>query len=189
MRAKERIERYGIEAFLKSLGKEVVKKRGGHKALLKFYTEKYIGVPVKLEPTTKGRVSRQMKSYWKDVKLIVTGRGKGIVETRKLMKREGAGKDVTLRVIKAGEGWQLTMLGLYHNEKSDYMGTLETGFIGTSFEPDLEAEGFSYVHKEKEYDECLNECIRMAQGFLGGSNWKLVKVISYQWNRYYGREK
>lgn len=173
MRAKERIEKYGIEAFLKSLGKEAVKKRGGYRALLKFYTGKYVRAPLKVEPPTKGRVSRQMKAYWKDVKLIMEGRKKGVTETRKVMKKEGKGKDVTLRVIKEGEGWQLTILGKFKDEKT---GSEEN------------AEGFSYVHAKKNYDECLNECIRMAQGFLGGSNWKLVKVLKYHWNRYYGRE-
>ena len=173
MRAKERIVKYGVKAFLKSLGKEAIKKRGGYRRLLKFYTGKYVQAPLEVEPPTKGRISGQMRAYWKDVKRIVEGRKLGIVKARKLMKKEGVGKDVKLRVIKTGEGWQLTLKAAFRDEK-------------TGAEED--AEGFSRLHKERNYDECFDECVRFCQAFLGGSNWNLIGVYSYKWNRYFGRE-
>lgn len=192
MKAKERIERYGISAYLKMRG---LKFTPSH---IKFYIEKYEKALIKVEPPSKGRISRRMLSYWKDVKLIMKGRKWGVTETRKVMKKEGAGKDVTLRVIKKGEGWQLLLWGDYENPKvkkelieyawkhkinvDEYLKKEKSLWRAEN------VESYSYVHSEKDYNECLNECIRMAQGFLGGSNWELIKVLKYHWNRYYGRE-
>lgn len=168
MKAKERIMRYGVAAYLKMRG---LKKTP---SLFKYYTEKYIGAPLEIKPPSEGRISRHMKSYWRDVKDVVKGRKWGIKKTRKVMKREAKGKDVSLRITRSGEGWQLVILGEFKEEKTDEI---------------KEAEGWSYTHAKQDYAQCLDECIRAAQHYtLGGSNWKLVRVLKSQWNRFYGRQ-
>jgi len=53
----------------------------------------------------------------------------------------------------------------------------------------VKQKGHSYVHSQKEYEECFEEAIREAKGVLGGTNWELVEVIREEWYRFYGRER
>ena len=177
-KASERIKTYGVEAFVKMLGKTAIKKRGGKARLLKYYTEKYPEAPLRLEPKAP-YITRSMRSYWKDVKSLVKARDIGTKASRKLLKKLKTTKNVQVRVIKSGEGWQLVMFGLYENTDKENI----------CYKQREEATGHSYVHEEQDYDECLGECVAEAQAILGGSGWELVKVIKETWIRYYGREK
>lgn len=203
-KAAERIKKYGVEAFIKMLGKTAIKKRGGMARLLKYYTTKYPSAPLTLEPKAP-YISRSMRSYWKDVKALSEERNIPIKETRKLLKRLKTDKNVQVRVIKSGEGWQLIMLGLYELKEKGKQTQLEY-FREIGIErPDLEEQakclpgtqremlGYSKAHRvetnDECYDEALGECIRYAQGELGGSGWLLIKILKETWIRYYGREK
>ena len=180
-KAAARIKKYGVEAFIKMLGKKAIKARGGRARLLKYYTAKYPTAPLTLEPKAP-YISRSQRSYWKDVKALAKARDMPIKQTRKLLKRLKTAKNVQVRVIKSGEGFQLIMLGLYENtDKEDI-----------SFKQREESEGHSYIHYEEDfhesYDEALGECIRESQAKLGGSGWEMVKILKETWIRYYGRE-
>jgi hypothetical protein len=180
-KAAARIKKYGVEAFVKMLGEKAIKARGGRPRLLKYYTEKYPTAPLRLEPKAP-YISRSQQSYWKDVKSLAEARNMTIKKTRKLLKRLKTAKNVQVRVIKSGEGWQLIMLGLYENTDKDDI----------YFKQREEALGHSYIHYEEDvserYDEALGECIREAQAKLGGSGWQLIKILKETWIRYYGRE-
>lgn len=169
MKALERITRYGIKAYLRMRGLKASPTN------IKFYTDKYVEAPVYIPPPSEGAVSRWMKSYWRDVKGIMAGRKLGTVKARKLMKKEGAGKKVFLRVIKAGKAWQLCIVGRFKDEREE--------------QPDKTIEAFGKTHPEKDFDKGLEEAISYAQYLLGGSNWVLVELISYTWNRWFGREE
>ena len=208
-KASERIKKYGVEAFVKMLGQTAIKKRGGKAKLLKYYTEKYPTAPISVEPSAP-YTSRSQRSYWKDVKSLSEARDIPIKQTRKLLKGLKTDRNVQVRVIKQGEGWQLVMLGLYeYHEKEGEVITIqkeidyfkEIGIKRPELEEEMkrtgyqikgvrqEATGHSYVHENKDYDECLEECIREAQATLGGSGWILIKILKETWIRYYGREK
>lgn len=176
-KASERIKTYGVEAFVKMLGKKAIKARGGPARLLKYYTEKYPEAPISLEPKAP-YISRSQRSYWKDVKSLAKARDMSIKKTRKLLKKLKTAKNVQVRVIKSGEGWQLVMLGVYENTDKENI----------YYKQREEAEGHSYVHEEQNYDEAVNECIREAQATLGGSGWQLIKILKETWIKYYGRE-
>jgi parvulin-like peptidyl-prolyl isomerase len=177
-KAKARIEKYGVKAFVDMLGEKAIKKRGGRPRLLKYYTEKYPTAPITLEPKAP-YISRSQRSYWKDVKALSDARDMPIKETRKLLKRLKTDRNVQVRVIKSGEGWQLIMLGLYENTDKDDI----------YFKQREESLGHSFVNRtEMNYDDALEECIKEAQAKLGGSGWKLVKILKETWIRYYGRE-
>ena len=176
-KASERIRTYGVEAFVKMLGKKAIKKRGGEPHLLKYYAEKYPEAPMSLKP--KGSyISQTMRSYWRDVKRLGEVRDLSIKDTRKLLKSLKTDRNVQVRVIKSGEGWQLVMVGLYENTDKD----------NPYFKQQEESTGHSYVHQEQDYEEAFGECMREAQALLGGSGWQLVKVLKETWLRYYGRE-
>ena len=177
-KASERIKAYGVEAYIKMLGQKAIKKRGGKAKLLKYYTEKYPEASISIEPKAP-YISRSQKSYWKDVKSLAGVRDISIKKTRKLLKGLKIAKNVQVRVIKSGEGWQLIMLGLYENTDKENI----------HYWNREKAEGHSYVHEEQNYNESLEECIREAQATLGGSGWQLIKVLKETWIRYYGREK
>ncbi|GAH25003.1 unnamed protein product [marine sediment metagenome] len=177
-KASERIKKYGVEAFVKMLGKTAIKKRGGKAKLLKYYAEKYPSAPLRIEPAAP-YISRSQKSYWRDVKSLAESRDINIKSSRKLLKKLKTDRNVQVRVIKHGEGWQLVMLGLYENTDKESM----------YHKQQEEAVGHSYVHEQQDYDECLRECIREAQATLGGSGWQLIKILKETWIRYYGREE
>jgi len=180
-KAAERIKKYGVEAFVKMLGEKAIKARGGRARLLKYYTEKYPSAPLKITPKAP-YISRSQKSYWRDVKRLSEARDMPIKKTRKLLKSLKTAKNVQVRVIKSGEGWQLVMLGIYENTDKESL----------YFKNREEQEGHSYVHHEEDYRECyivaLDECVKEAQASLGGSGWKLTKILKETWIRYYGRE-
>ena len=181
-KASERIKKYGVEAFVKMLGKKAIKARGGRARLLKYYTEKYPAAPLKITPKAP-YISRSQRSYWKDVKSLSEAKELSIKKTRTLLKKLKTATNVQVRVIKSGEGWQLIMLGIYENVDKESI----------YFKNSSAKEGHSYVHYEEDYRECydeaLDECIREAQAMLGGSGWKLVKILKETWIRYYGREQ
>jgi homoserine trans-succinylase len=141
--------------------------------------------PIELEPKAP-YISRSQRSYWKDVKALAKARDMPIKDTRKLLKKLKTAKNVQVRVIKSGTGWQLVMLGLYEHQEKDGE-KLEAPFNQE------EEEGHSYVHYTDEYheeeEEAFDECVREAQAKLGGSGWILVKVLKETWIRFYGREK
>ena len=176
-KAAARIKKYGVEAFVKMLGEKAIKARGGRARLLKYYAEKYPKALLRLEPKAP-YISRSQRSYWKDVKSLAEARDIPIKQTRKLLKGLKTTKNVQVRVIKSGEGFQLVMLGLYENTDKENI----------YYKKREEAKGHSYVHEEQDYDECLGECIAQAQGVLGGSGWELIKILKETWIRYYGRE-
>lgn len=179
-KAAARIQKYGVKAFVKMLGETARKKRGGTAKLIKYYTAKYPSAPITLEPKAP-YISRSQRSYWRDVKSLAEARDMSIRETRKLLKRLKTGRNVQVRVIKSGEGWQLIMLGVYENRDKDDI----------NFKRQQTEEGHSYIHYEEDfsesYDEALEECIREAQAKLGGSGWELIKILKETWIRYYGR--
>ena len=186
-KAAERIQKYGVEAFVKMLGKKAIKARGGRARLLKYYTEKYPTASLKITPKAP-YISRHMEEYWKDVKAIKEGHEISITEARKLLKREKQGDRrarVKVMVTKKGKSWQLLVKGEYKNDK--------TGEIATE-------EGASFLHKSREaYEAAFEECIKDALNKLGGaifgdgyadiedSDWTLIKVIKETWLRYYGK--
>jgi len=184
-RASERIKKYGVEAFIKMLGEAAIKKRGGRSRLLKFYTAKYPEAPLRIEAKAP-YISRTMRSYWKDVKLLAKARDITPGKSRGILKRLKTSKNVQVRVIKQGEGWQLIMVGLYEHKEKD------NELLKAPYDRE-EQKGYSYMCYEDNFNDCyddaLDECIRDAQAQLGGSGWILVKIIKETWVRYYGREK
>ena len=180
-KASARIHKYGVEAFVNMLGEKAIKARGGRARLLKYYTEKYPTAPLRLVPKAS-YISRSQRSYWREVKRLSEAKGLSIKKTRTLLKRLKTAKNVRVRVIQSGEGWQLIMLGIYENSDKESL----------YFKNREEQEGHSYVHYEEDYRECydeaLDECVREAQATLGGSGWLLVKILKETWIRYYGRE-
>lgn len=180
-KAAERIKTYGVEAFVKMLGEKAIKARGGRARLLKYYTEKYPEAPLTLKPKAP-YISRSQRSYWKDVKALSKARDMPIKATRKLLKKLKTAKNVQVRIIKSGAGWQLIMLGLYEQTDKD----------NAYYKLREESTGHSYMHYEEDFNDCyeeaFNECIRESQASLGGSGWILVKVLKETWIRYYGRD-
>ena len=205
-KAAERIKRYGVKAFVKMLGATARKKRGGTTRLTKYYTAKYPSAPLSIKPTAP-YISRSQRSYWHDVKSLAEARKIPIKSSRKILKRLKTAKNVQVRVIKHGEGFQLVMLGLYElkeeeegeSTQSELEYFKEIGIKRPDLEEQLkrvssignqqEATGHSYVHKDQDYNGCLGECIAEAQAVLGGSGWQLIKVLKETWIRYYGREQ
>lgn len=177
-KAAARIQKYGVEAFVKMLGETAIKKRGGKARLLKYYTEKYPEAALRIEAKAS-YISRSQKSYWKDVKSLSKARDMSVKTTRTLLKKLRTDKSVQVRVIKQGEGWQLVITGLFENTDKNSL----------YFKQQEEATGHSYVHENQDYEECLDECTREAQAMLGGSGWMLVKILKETWIRYYGREE
>jgi len=187
-KASERIKKYGVEAFVKMLGEVAIKKRGGKARLLKYYTAKYPTAPLRIEAKAP-YISRTMRSYWKDVKLIAEGHEVSIKEAREILKREKEDDRrvrVKVMVIKKGKSWQLVVKGEYKNKETSET-TIE--------------EGASFLKKSRdEYDEAFEECIKDALNRLGNaiygdgyadiedSDWELVKVLKETWIRYYGKE-
>ena len=173
-KSKPRVFRYGMEAYAKMRGFK------GKRALKEVERLKklYPTAPFRLEPKAPF-ITRSMRSYWKDVKALAKARDIGTKASRKILKRLKTDKNVQVRVIKSGEGFQLVMFGLYENIDKENI----------YYRQREEATGHSYVHEEQDYDECLGECIAEAQSVLGGSGWELVKVIKETWIRYFGREE
>jgi hypothetical protein len=178
MKAKERIEKYGIEAYIKMLGKETVKKRGGKAALIKFYKKKYPKAPIKVVTKTGKKISKSMRKYWNIVKKIAEGHKISIEEARKIYKEQS--KKGKIRLVKKGRGYQLYLKGEY-----EYKGEKKT-----EFQKKLQiCESYSHFHKKKSYNKMLTECVHAAQGILGGYNWELVRIIKTKWIRFYGYKK
>ena len=197
-KAKARIEKYGVKAFVKMLGEKAIKKRGGRKRLLKYYIEKYPGAPFEL-PAKRPDISKRQKKYWKNVNSLAEERKITIKESRKLLKDLKINRNVRIKLIRQGEGWQLYIKGLFERFKEDFKR------LTPPYET-AEAEGYSYLHKNVEdyqdcYDECYKEAIESALDTLGGatfgdgyvhaetSDWRLVKILKELWLKYYGREK
>ena len=176
MKAAERILKYGIKAYLKMRGLRKTASR------ILFYQRKYPTAKLEL-PSLAPHISRSQRSYWKDVKALSEERDIPIKETRKLLKGLKTDRNVQVRVIKSGEGWQLIMLGLYENADKDDI----------YFKQREESLGHSFVHRTETnyecYDDALEECIKEAQAKLGGSGWQLIKILKETWIRYYGREE
>lgn len=183
-KAAARVKKYGVEAFVKMLGKKAIKARGGRARLLKYYTAKYPTAPFTLEPKAP-YISHHMKSYWRDVKLIAEGHEVNIKEARKILKHERKDRNVRVHITKTVDGWQLYILGVFKNT--------ETGETA-------KAEGFSCLYDTRnKYEEALNECIKSALNSLGGakfedsyadiedSDWFLIEILKERWNRFYGR--
>lgn len=184
-KAKARIEKYGVKAFVDMLGEKAIEARGGRARLLKYYAAKYPEAPLRIVPKRLD-ISQHMKSYWYDVKLVSEARGITDKQARKILKREKEGdRRVRVRVIKKGKKWQLVVKGEYRHIKTNEI---------------AQEEGTSYTHDTRdEYDEAFDECIKSALNKLGGaifgdgyadiedSDWVLVKVLKETWIRYYGR--
>ena len=189
-KASERIKKYGVEAFVKMLGKTAIKKRGGKAKLLKYYAEKYPKAPLTIEPKAPA-ISRSMKSYWKDVKSLSGARDINIKSARKLLKKLKTDSKVQVRVIKEGAGWQFVLLGKFeHWDKEE----IEAGEKDPDKKHEVKEEtGYSYVHYTEEYyeeeEEAFGEAVRDAQYTLGGSGWMLIKVLKETWIRYFGRNQ
>lgn len=189
MKAKERIIKYGIAAYRQMVG-------AGAKPV-SYYKSKYPEAPVKL-PVKAPEISRRQLKYWKGIKNIAKGHKTTIQKARAIYKRERSKGD-GLRLVRRGSGWQLWMLGLYRNTKIEAAPQLQTKLFGKRFgklfgingKTELleKMDGWSYLRNYKNHAESLNECIRDAQGGLGGSNWELVKVLKEKWYRFYGVEK
>lgn len=189
-KAAARIERYGVEAFVKMLGEKAIKARGGKPRLLKYYAEKYPGAPLRLEPKAP-IISRSMRSYWKDVKALAKARDIGIKASRKILKGLKADSKVQVRVIKEGHGWQFILFGKYEHWDKEEMENEERD---SEKKHEIKDQmGWSYVHYTDEYyeeeEEAFEEAKRDAQYTLGGSGWQLIKVLKETWIRFYGREQ
>ena len=176
MKAKERIERYGIAAYIKMRG---LKPSPQWKY---FYKAKYPEAPAELD-ITHPEISKRQKRYWQKVKALSKGRDMSIKEARTFFKAER--KEGSIKLIKQGEGYQLYMNGLYEDEKSGEI-DLESGKVKVGTRDRAEAEGYSKVRIEKEYEVSFRECVKWSQYILGGSNWILIKVIKQEWYRYLG---
>lgn len=185
-KAAERIQAYGVKAFVEMLGAAAREKRGGRKRLIEYYRTKYPTAPYEIAPKAP-YISRSQKSYWRDVKSLAEERNIPIKESRKLLKKLKTAKNVRVRIIKKGEAWQLVMSGIYERQKNTEGEKLKLPFIRR------EATGHSYKHYDEDfhecYDEAVNECIREAQAVLGGTGWVLIKILKETWIRYYGREQ
>ena len=119
-------------------------------------------------------------------------RGIGIKEARGILKREKTGRNVQVRVIKRGEGWQLVMEGIYERREKEGE-KLKAPFERTK------QKGHSTIFEKQDYEEAFEECQKAALNVLGGamfgdgygntedSDWVLIKVIKETWLRYYGR--
>ena len=189
-KAAERIEKYGVKAFVKMLGEKAIKARGGRARLLKYYIAKYPTAPLELKPKAP-YISRSQRSYWRDVKSLAKARDMSIKSTRKLLKKLKTDSKVQVRVIKEGEGWQYILFGRYEHRDKEEMETEER-------DPEKSHEiqdetGWSHVHFTDEYyeeeEEAFGEAVNSAQHTLGGSGWQLIKVLKETWIRFYGRKK
>jgi hypothetical protein len=190
MRTKERIEKYGIRAYIKMLGAKKVKERGGETALISFYKKKY--PKAKLGKVIKpSRQSISMKNYWYKIKQIAAGHKIPIKKARKIFKKER--KEGEIRLVKKGRGYQLYLKGIYEyiekvkpKERRKERRKIKHKKIKKIRKT---VESYSKLHKTKTYNRCLNEAINDARLILGGSNWNLVKILKIKWIRFYGRER
>ena len=180
MKAEERLRRYGKKAYAKMRGLK------GKKAIKEIERlSKHKEVPLEI-PSKAPYISRAQRSYWKDVKMLSKERKINIKESRRLLKKEKTARNVQVRVIKRGKGWQLTMNAIYEHMEED----------GKRLPKPFEREeqgGNSYVHYEESFFECyeeaFQECVADAIVSLGGSGWVLIKILKETWTRYYGREQ
>lgn len=184
----ERIKKYGIEAYIKQLNKTVKAHRTG-KEWIKYYQKKYPDAPLTISPT-RPDISRTQRSYWKDVKTLSKARDITPREGRSILKKLKTAKNVQVRVIKEGSGWQFIMFGRYeHWDKEE----IETGRDKKKPHEIDEEIGYSYVCYEKNYGACysdsFNEAKADAQFKLGGSGWILIKVLKETWIRFIGRKE
>lgn len=182
MKAKERIARYGLEAYAKMRG---LRGKSAAKMVESYKSKTYLPIARHIEPKAP-YISRSQRSYWKDVKKLAGARDINVKSSRKLLKGLRTAKNVQVRVIKQGGGFQLIMDGLYeHREKDGEV--LEAPYTRE------EERGHSYMHYVEThydcYEEALEECIADAIIRLGGTGWILIKVLKETWIRYYGREK
>jgi len=177
MKAKERILKYGIEAYIKMRGLKP------SSSLYSFYKEKYPTAPVAI-PATHPETSARQKRYWQKVKKIAEGHGISVKQARKVFK--GERKEGRIKLVKGGSGYQLYMRGIYEDDKS---GEIDVTTGKVIKKDRTEADGYSYVRATKDYDLALKECIRYAQATLGGSNWLLIKILHKEWYRFYGYER
>lgn len=181
MKAKERILRYGIVSYRK-----MIESRGRVAKPVSYYVAKYPGAKIKLPVPTKGKLSVIKLRYWKNIRRIKEGHEVGTTEARRIHKRERAKGDA-VRIIRRGEGWQMWMLGLYRDTKP--ISEPQKKMFDIKEEEEKEMDGWSMLRHEKDYYQSIADCIRDAQGALGGSNWELIKVIKEKWYRYYGWAK
>ena len=177
----ERVAKYGMEAYAKMRG------FSGKRALKEVERLKklYPTSPVSLEPKAS-YISRSQRSYWKDVKALAKERKIGIKESRTLLKKEKTGRNVQVRVIKSGNGWQFILFGKFeHWSKEEF----ERGEKNLETKHEIKkAYGGSYFHEEQDYEEMFGEAEREAKSVLGGTGWMLIKVLKETWIRFYGRE-
>ena len=183
-KSKPRVFRYGMEAYAKMRGFKGKRALKEVERLKKLYPE----APLRIAPKAP-YISRTQKSYWKDVKSLAEARGMNIKDTRKLLKGLKTGKNVQVRVIKRGEGWQFILFARYeHWDKKE----MSEGKRDTKKKHEIKEEtGYSYVHQNNDYyeEDFFDEAKRDAQAKLGGSGWQLIKVLKETWIRYYGREE
>ena len=176
----KRLKKEGIEHFVRGLGVEKIKARGGRARLINYYTTNYPSIPLRIKAKDPGK-SLSMKSQWENVKKLAEARDIPIKEARKLLKKLKTGKNVRIMLTNTANGWQLIMEGWYENTDKENI----------YYKERLKAEGYSSMCYEEDFHECYDkafeECKRSAQAGLGGSGWELVEVIKETWFRYYGR--
>lgn len=182
MKLKERLLRYGAVSYAKMRGFR------GKRALKEIERLKKLipTAPIEIEPKAP-YISRTQKSYWRDVKAVSKAQDIPIKQSRKLLKGLKTDKNVQVRVIKSGDGWQFILYGKYeHWDKEEY----ERGEKDREKKHEIKDQyGGSYFHKEQDYEEMFGEAEREAKSVLGGTGWMLIKVLKEIWIRYYGREK
>jgi len=184
----ERIKKYGIEAYIKQLNK-TVKAHRTIKQWTEYYQQKYPEAPLTLEPK-RPDVSRTQKSYWQDVKSLAKARNIKPKEARGILKKLKTAKNVQVRVIKEGSGWQFILYGTYEHWDEE---ELKEGKKDKDKTHEIiDQIGYSYVHYDEDYIDCYNEAFgeaeREAKAVLGGTGWLLIKVLKETWIRFIGRK-
>ena len=184
----ERIKKYGIEAYIKQLNKTVKAHRTG-KEWIKYYQKKYPDAPLTIAPT-RPDISRAQRSYWKDVKTLSEARDITPREGRSILKKLKNAKNVQVRVIKEGSGWQFILFARYeHRNKEE----IETETRQDYKHEEKEQIGYSYTHYDEDFKDCEEEAFeeakRDAQFVCGGSGWTLIKVLKETWIRFIGKKE
>ena len=184
----ERIKKYGIEAYIKQLNKTVKARRTG-KEWIKYYQKKYPDASLTITPT-RPDISRTQRSYWQDVKILSEARDITPREGRSLLKKLKTAKNVQVRVIKEGSGWQFILNGKYEYWDKE---ELASGRDKDKKHEIKEQIGYSYTHYDTDYEDCYGEAFdeakKDAKFVLGGTGWILIKVLKETWIRFIGKKE
>ena len=187
-RTAERIKKYGIEAYIKQLNKTVKAHRTG-KEWIKYYQKKYPDAPLTISPT-RPDIARTQRSYWGDVKSLSKARDITPREARTILKKLKTAKNVQVRVIKEGKGWQFILYGKYEHWDKEELITGRDKYKAHEIKNQI---GYSYVHYDTDYETCyieaFEEAKRDAQFVCGGSGWILIEVLKETWVRFIGRKE